>query len=650
MISKLSKDRQDEDRGKTFTRRAVIVGAVQGGLLMVLAGRLAWLQVAEGQRYKTLSDKNRINIKMITPSRGLIVDRSGLPLAENGQNFRVLLVQEQTEDLETALSHLQKLLPLTQDDVRRVLKTARKTAKFVPLEVKDNLDWEDVARIEVNLPDLPGLSIDVGEIRHYPLGEATAHLVGYVGAVNKAELEEGENDPALSLPGFQIGKTGIEKNYDKALRGSAGTAEVEVNVVGREVRELRRYGGHSGDAVQLSIDAGLQNYVQQRLGEEKSATAVVMDTMTGAVYALVSAPSFDPNLFTKGISAADWEKLLSDPGLPLNNKAVGGQYPPGSTFKMVTALAALEEGKITRNSSVFCPGHYDFGGNRFHCWKWGGHGRVDLLDALAESCDTFFYKKATDIGIDKLAEYARKLGLGSKLDFDLVEERPGLMPDKNWKMGHFGEVWRPGETIVASIGQGYIQATPLQLAVMTARLVNGGHAVKPWLTAYIGDQAGRDESWPSLGLKKHNLDLIKRGMERVVNHAKGTAHAARIAETGWQMGGKTGTAQVRRITMKERAEGILNKDLPWKYRHHALFVGYAPISKPRYACAVVVEHGGSGSAAAAPIARDILLMAQKRALAEMPVKPYGREEEKKVMAVPPKKPEPPPPSVKQEKP
>lgn len=609
-----------------------MIGALQGTILGVLGGRLAWLQVVQGSKYKTLAENNRINLKMLAPARGKIVDRFGTPLAVNDQNFRVLMIPEQTGDLEKALAALQRLIDLNQRDIQKVLKQARRQAAFVPLEVKDNLNWEDVARIEVNLPDLPGLSIDTGEIRTYPYGEATAHLVGYVGAVSASELT---GDPVLTLPGFKIGKTGIEKSFDAALRGTAGTAEVEVNVVGREVRELSRYPGTPGQKITLTIDADLQIYAQQRLAKEQSASAVIMDAYTGAVYALASNPGFDPNLFTRGLSAEKWEEMLADPGLPLNNKAVGGQYPPGSTFKMVTALAALEEGKITRNTSFFCPGHYNYGEDIFHCWKRSGHGRVDIVDALAESCDTFFYNIATEIGIDTLALYARKLGLGAKLDFELSEERPGLMPTRDWKRANLGTPWQPGETIVASIGQSFIQATPLQLAVMTARLVNGGFAVKPWMIGYIGNKPGRDATWPKLGFNKANLDLVIKGMDRVTGHPRGTAFSSQIDDPDFHMGGKTGTAQVKRITMADRLEGVQNADLPWKYRHHALFVGYAPVAAPRYACAVVVEHGGSGSATAAPIARDLLHKAQQRNPAATPLTPDG---EVAGVAMPPRKP------------
>lgn len=625
----------EKEYGESFTRRAFIIAALQGGMLTLLGGRLAWLQIAQGARYRTMAENNRINIKMLAPSRGEITDRYGTRLASNTQNFRVIIIPEQTKDLAAALSNLQKLIPLSQRDIQRVIKQAEKNASFLPLEVRDNLDWEEVATVEVNLPDLPGIAIDEGEVRNYPMVEATAHLIGYVGAVNKAE--QTGDDPLLSLPGFRIGKTGVEKTYDSVLRGTAGTAEMEINVVGREVRELNNRASQPGKKLMLTIDAGLQQYVQNRLEKERSASAVIMDARTGAVYALCSHPAFDPNVFTRGISAEQWEELLADPGLPLNNKAIGGQYPPGSTFKMVTALAALEEKIINRNTSYFCPGHFDFGDSRFHCWKRGGHGTVNVVGALTQSCDTFFYNVATQMGIDTLAGYSYRLGLGARLGLELDEERPGLIPTKNWKMGQFNEPWQPGETIVASIGQGYTLTTPLQLATMTARLVNGGWAVKPWITAYIGDKPGQEEGWAETGFKKQNIDLILEGMDAVVQSPRGTAHGSMIADERYRMGGKTGTAQVKRISREDRINGVRNEDLPWKHRHHALFVGYAPVHEPRYSCCVVVEHGVGGSVAAAPIAKDILLMAQQRDPAGIPLTPQG--ESKPRMQPPPRKPQ-----------
>ncbi|MFN3700087.1 MAG: penicillin-binding protein 2 [Alphaproteobacteria bacterium] len=603
-------NRKEQDSAKVFTRRAFVIGGIQGALLAVMGGRLAWLQIAEGRKYKMLADRNRINIKLLAPSRGEILDRYGVAMAGNSQNFRVVITPEHTKDIKTSLLSLQNHIEMDEREVQRAIEAASRVAKFVPVQVKDDLSWEEVAKIEVNLPDLPGLSIDVGERRDYLFADSTAHLIGYVGAVSESEIGE---DRLLRLPGFRIGKSGIERRYESILRGSAGTSKMEVNVVGREVRELARDNPKDGSPVILSVDSGLQHFTQERLNQEQSASAVIMDAKTGAVYALASSPGFDPNIFTKGLPASVWEELTSDPRNPLSNKAVAGQYPPGSTYKMVTALAGLESGAIKPHTRVFCPGHYDFGDNRFHCWKKGGHGSVDLVKAISESCDVFFYRVALEFGIDKLAETSRRMGLGARLDFDLPEERPGLIPDRDWKRGYFGTSWQPGETIVASIGQGYTLTTPLQLAVMTARFVNGGHAVKPWLYNYQnGMQRMEDTAWPSMNLDPEHLRIIKRGMDDVVNGPTGTARGSQIRHEGMRMGGKTGTAQVVRITAAQRAAGIQNRDLPWRQRHHALFVGYAPIDNPRYVASVVVEHGVSGSGSAAPLARDLLIETQRR--------------------------------------
>lgn len=599
------------DRSKSFTRRAFVVGAVQGAVLAVLGGRLAWLQLVEGQKYTTLADKNRINVKMTVPSRGEIVDRFGVPLALNNQNFRVLAIPEQSDNLRAALKTLSKHIDIDQRRIEKVLEEAKKTASFAPVEVTDNLSWEDVAKVEVNLPDLPGMSIDVGEIRTYPLAEATAHIIGYVGSVTAKDLEKSD-DPVLKLPDFKIGKTGLERSFEKNIRGHEGTSHMEVNVRGREVRELDARKSISGERVALSIDAELQRFTQNRLGYERSASAVIMDAHTGAIYALSSFPSFDPNLFVQGIDHGRYQEISLNPAFPFNNKAISGQYPPGSTFKMITALAALETGIATSKTIVNCPGHFEYGSDRFHCWKRSGHKWVDLEKALMKSCDTYFYELSLEIGIDRIAETARRFGLGETYNFDLREERKGLVPTKQWKMAKLGQPWRPGETIVASIGQSYTQTTPLQLAVMTSRFVNGGKAVKPWLVGYVGDKKSYQTKWPSMKLNQKHLKMIKRGMDRVVDHEDGTAYESQIEEKQWRMGGKTGTAQVKRISARERELGIRAGDDEWKYRHHALFVGYAPIDNPRYVCSVVVEHGGSGSGTAAPLARDLLRFTQER--------------------------------------
>lgn len=619
------------DRAHMFTRRAFAIGGAQGAVLAVLAGRLAWLQVAQGEKYTGMAEENRVDMKLLAPSRGEIVDRYGNPLAANKQDFEAVIVPERTDNLKKVLKRLAGIVDLSDKDIAQILEQAEKKERFVPVKVADNLEWEDVARIEVHLPRLPGVSIQAGEMRHYPRDKAFAHLVGYVGAVNEQELGDSR---VLSLPGAKIGKTGIETTYEKKLRGKAGRAQVEVNVLGREIRELNRVKPQPGKNITLSVDAELQETVHRRLSRTRSAAAVIMDVHTGAVYALASYPSFAPGQFTSGIEPPKWEALLSDPANPLTNKAVSGLYPPGSTFKMATALAGLESGVIDRHTEFHCPGHFEYGNDRFHCWKSAGHGTMRLDDAMIQSCDTYFYKASVKIGIAKIAETARKLGLGSDYDVPLKEMRSGLVPDKQWKRGRFGTKWQPGETIVAAIGQGYTQATPLQLAVMTSRLVNGGRRVEPWITGYIGDRRVHDTQWPRLDCSRQHLRIIEDAMMRAVNAPSGTAYNARIKKEGMYMGGKTGTSQIRRITEAEREAGIIDQsELPWKLRHHALFVGYAPAAEPRYAAAVVVEHGGSGSSAAAPVARDILKAAQQRAPAAVDIQPggtqAGRKPEKK---------------------
>lgn len=600
---------RDMERYKEFSRRALIIGGAQALLFGVLGARLGYLQVVERDKFQTLSDKNRISMRLVPASRGEIMDRFGVPLAINTQNFRAFLVPEQAESIETTLDRLAHLIPVTEEDKQAVLLSLDKVRPFTPILVKENLTWDDMAKVEARLPDLPGVSIDEGDFRSYPLGDATAHIIGYVGRVSESELT---GDPVEILPGFRIGKTGVEKKFDGNLRGTAGKIQAEVNVVGREIRELSRVDSQKGKRLTLTLDADLQMQCQEMLKRERSASAVVMDAITGEVYALCSWPSFDPNLFSRGIPADIWEGLLADETNPLTNKAVTGQYPPGSTFKMVTALAALEAG-ISPATHVFCPGHYMLGNGKFHCWRAGGHGSVGFEQALVQSCDTFFYEVSNRIGVDAIARMARRLGLGDKMDFDIPGEASGIIPDHEWKMKRYKQKWHRGETLNTAIGQGHTLATPLQLAAMTARLVNGGMAVRPVLVRTIEGKGNQIPEWKKIGLNPAHVKIILRGMDGVVNSERGTARGSRITEKPYSMGGKTGTAQVRRITAAMRAAGVKNEDLAWKWRHHALFVGYGPVEEPRYVTAVVVEHGVGGAKAAAPIARDILLAVQKRA-------------------------------------
>ena len=613
----MKKDR-DQERQKVLTRRALMLGAGQLGLVGALAGRLYYLQVVQADRYRVLADDNRISIRLLPPPRGEIVDRLGVPLAINEKNYCVVIVREQSGNVPVTLERLGRIIDLPEREVRRVLRDMRRKRAFVPITVRENLSWEEVSRVEVSAPDLPGISIEVGLTRFYPYAEQAAHVLGYVAAVSESELT---GDPLLELPDFRIGKNGIEKVHDQHLRGKAGTSQVEVNALGRVIRELSREEGQPGRRIEITLDMELQRFAMNRLGEE-SAAAVIMDVHNGDVLALASTPGFNPNAFNRGLTPNEWEELISNERGPLTNKAIAGQYAPGSTFKMVVALAALETGVISPGQRVFCPGHLELGDTRFHCWKRHGHGHMDMHDALKNSCDVYFYEVSKRLGIARIAAMAERLGLGQTLGFDLPGERPGLIPTREWKQARMGKPWHQGETLIAGIGQGYILTTPLQLAVMTARLVNGGIAVTPHLTRHLPGQGGlqtvalpgSEGGFPSLGIAQEHLRLVRTAMAAVTNDPNGgTAYRARIAEAGMEMGGKTGTAQVRRITMAERLTGVRkNEDLPWRHRDHALFVGYAPVNAPRYCCAVIVEHGGGGSAVAAPIARDLLIETQRR--------------------------------------
>ncbi len=606
-----SKD--DVSRERLFTRRALLLGAGQAALFSALVGRIYYLQVLESGRFRTMAEENRVSLRLLSPQRGRIVDRFGEPLAINRQNFRVLLNAEQAPNADAVLAALSEIIPLNDADRRRILREMKRRRAFVPLTVRENLTWHEVSRIEVNAPDLPGISIEVGQTRYYPFGPTAAHLIGYVAAVSEQELT---GDPLLELPGFRIGKGGVEKVHDVALRGRAGRSKVEVNAVGRVVRELDRQEGTPGGEVALTVDMALQEFATQRL-EGQSGAAALMDVHTGEVLALASVPAFEPNMFTSGISGRDWEELLQNEKAPLINKAVAGQYAPGSTFKPVVALAALAGGLVTPEQRLFCPGYLEFGDSRFHCWKKGGHGSLSMHEALAQSCDVYFYEIARRCGIDRIASMARALGLGERSGLDLPGERPGLIPTREWKLKATGVAWQQGETLVSGIGQGSVLATPLQLAVMTARIVNGGIAVRPRLTREIHGRDGgfvpRPPEPQPIGLNRAQLELVTRGMDAVVNGPRGTAAKSRLELPGVTMGGKTGTSQVRRITMSEREAGMHKlENRPWRERDHALFVGFAPVGAPRYAVAVIVEHGGGGSKVAAPIARDIMTETLKR--------------------------------------
>lgn len=598
-----------EDGLRLIGRRAAIVGGLQVAVLGALGLRLRHLQVNQGDQFRLLAEENRINLRLIPPVRGLIHDRNGRLLAGNEQNYRVVIVREDAGDVAAVLERLAQLIPLDDDQIARTLEEVRRHRPFVPVTVSERLSWEELARVAANAPALPGITPEVGLTRIYPHGPDFAHVVGYVGAVSERDLEGLETpEPVLQIPGFQIGKLGVERRMEEALRGAAGSRRIEVNAVGRVMRELDRIDGRAGANLHLTVDHRLQNFAKVRLAGQ-SAAAVVMEVESGDLLAVASAPSYDPNLFARGISVPDFQGLLDDPFRPLVDKSVQGVYPPGSTFKMVTALAALDAGVIVPEERVFCPGHMDISGRRFHCWKLSGHGRVNLVSALSESCDVYFYDICQRVGIEAINAMGHRLGLGQRFDIPMSAVAEGLNPSREWKQARRGEAWQVGDTVNASIGQGFVLATPLQLAVMTARIASG-RAVLPRLTRAIGGTETPIADTPLLGIDPAHLAVIRRGMAEVTNHQRGTAFSSRVVDPEMRLAGKTGTSQVYSITPAERAAGIrTDAQRPWNRRNHALYVAFAPETAPRIAVSVVVEHGGGGSAVAAPIARDIALYA-----------------------------------------
>ncbi len=593
----------EKEQQQLFTRRSFILGALQGGLALGLVGRLYFLQILNRRHYELLSDKNRIQSLDLLPVRGKIFDRSGVLLAGNQTTYRSLINLDEVKAVQQVLEKLKSLIEIDDQVLERIHSQLKKRRKTFALLLKENLSWEELARLELQAPDMPWLMIEKNQTRFYPHPEQTAHVVGYVSAVTEKDLA---HDSKLDLPGLKIGKSGIESTQDQLLRGQPGLKQMEVNATQRFVRTLATLDSENGQDLHLTLDFALQQAVGQILQTERSAAAVVLDVKTGAILALASHPSFNANLFTNGISKGDWQTLNTHPDRPLNNKILTGLYSPGSTFKMIVALAGLHKGVVDSQTPFYCSGHYDFHGHRFHCWNWkqGGHGTLRLESAITQSCDVYFYHLANLLGIDEIAHVAKDFGLGQMTGVELPFEKKGLIPTRSWKQLNKGQGWTPGDTINACIGQGYVLTTPIQLAKMVAIMANGFTPIEPHLL----------KKDPTLHLPLHYSDAYRRlildGMIGVVNSVRGTAYNARITQIGEEMAGKTGSTQVIRITEQQRQQNIHN-ERPYHLKEHALFVGYAPVHSPKFAVCVVVEHGGSGARAAAPLGRDILKAAQK---------------------------------------
>lgn len=597
---------RDNDKGKVLTRRTIAIMFLNMIVMVTLIFRLYYLQIYQADKYSFLADKNRISNRILTPRRGKIFDRNNIAIAINQQNFMAMIVAEQTPNIDNTLENFSKITVLTEDDIARIKKDLRRNRSFIPIRVKDNLSWDEVAKVQLNSEKIPGIFIDEGLNRHYPLGPDTAHLLSYVRYATVEDLRN-DDDPLLSIPEFRIGVDGIEKLYEKKLRGKAGNLKQEVNAFGRIMQEIKRVEGAPGDDIMLSIDSRLQQKASEAFGD-KSGAVTMLNIHTGEVLVFSSFPNFDPNILVKGMDNKEWRELERNEKAPLINKNISGRYPPGSTFKMMTALSALENKVVNKDNSSLCTGKMNLGNHTFHCWKKHGHGYVDIVEAIKHSCDIFFYEVSLKLGINNIHDTAKMFGLGEKTEIGFNGEKSGIIPSRQWKLDNFKEPWQHGESLISGIGQGYVLVTPIQLAVMTAGLTNGGYKITP---TFVKSETGEKDISKKINVKEANLELIKKGMFKSVNELGGNAFLHRFDYKGHKMGGKTGTAQVRRITMKERSSGIIKQeDLPWKFRDHGLFIGYAPHDNPKYAVAVVVEHGG-GASSAVPIASKLLLEALK---------------------------------------
>lgn len=587
-------------KAQSIAHRMIVLAVFFLLISFILIGRLFYLQVFQGEKYQLMAERNRVSIRLTLPPRGNIFDRNGVKLAGNRKTFQAIFTKEQTNDVQKTLDSFSKLIPLDAAERTRIEKEISRKRAFMPVRIKEDLTFDEISAIQLNIPDLPGISIEEGFTRFYPEKDTTTHAVGYVSLILEEDVEK--DSPLLDLPGYRIGRSGVEQSQNEWLKGTPGMRKTEVNAFGRSVRVLEDNPPVPGNDLILTIDARLQKIATQAAGEE-SASIILLDVHTGEVLALVSTPSFDPNLFNRPIPQNVWNKLINNPKRPMRNKTIADIYSPGSIFKLVVALAGLESGDITLHKQIYCSGKTKVGNQQFHCWKREGHGHLNVVEALQHSCDVYFYEISQKIGVDKISAMAARLGFGSLTGIDLVGEKAALLPTRKWKEENRHDSWRIGDTLNLSIGQGFLNATPIQMAKMAAQIANGGMEITPHLVK----KRTEIPSKKLLGLKPAHLKIIQTGMGLVMNEEGGTGYASRFNLNGQKMAGKTASTQVRRITLKEREEGIKSQDeLDWKHRDHGIFVGFAPLNKPKYAIAVVIEHGGGGARSAAPIASKIL--------------------------------------------
>ena len=592
----------------SINRRMFITGSLKFFVMIGIVSRLFFLQVKENKKYLTLSDKNRIREWKLAPVRGEFHDYFGNVIAGNFEAYQLHIVPEQVEDFRYVIYRVKDLLELTDKEFKKILKKKNEIKPWETLIVSDNLSWKKFSKINNHLYDLNGVKPVISISRNYPYKENFTHLIGYVSQANQVDIDTTEVIKKNFVPGLKVGKVGLEKSFEKQLIGTNDIERYEVNAYGRRISQLEFQKGKKGKTLQLTIDTEIQKLANELL-KDQAGSICVMDIYTGAVITMQSSPSFDPNLFVFGISRDDWQLIRNDPMKPLVNKTLQGNYSPGSTIKPIVALSALENGIINTNFTVNCRGHknpLELYGQSYHCWKKQGHGFMNLRNAMKQSCDTYFYEVARKLGVDKLSETAKKFGLGKEVFGDLFDiEKKGLIPSTQWKKNALGQSWLLGETVITGIGQGYIQTTPIQLCLMSAQIANGGYKIYPHLIVDENDKKQPLDKFTPLYENSNNIKIVQDAMFASTNEVRGTSYRSRIDDKKYQFAGKTGTAQVKKITKKDRELDLKTFEIPYEERDHALYVAFGPYKSPRYSLSIIVEHGGNGSTTAAPMAKKL---------------------------------------------
>ena len=598
-----------ENKSRLITRRMFILSSLKIAVFIGIICRLFYLQISENIKWRSLSDKNRLREWKMPPQRGIIEDYFGEKIAKNSQVFQLHMIPEDVPNLEELFFRLSKIIDFNERKKSNLIKRLKKRKPWEPIIISDNLSWSEFSRLNLFLHETPGIKPVVSIARKYIEDGSFSHIIGYVSAVSVKDLENSALLRKINIPGLKTGKNGLEKSLNEDMIGKPGLQRFEVNAYGKRIKELKFVEGTAGKNYRTTLDIDVQKFASELL-KDKSGSICVMDIYTGDIIAMVSSPTFDANKFVHGIDTKDWQDLINDDKKPLINKSIAGLYPPGSTIKPLVALSALENDVISPNTMTECKGEMELYGHKYHCWKKKGHGFLRLREGIKQSCDIYFYEVARRLGVDRLAETANKFGLGNKVFDILDEERTGLVPSTKWKLKNIGRGWLLGETLLAGIGQGYFQVTPIQLCLMTAQLANGGYKIKPKIIyneqALQSTTDASREQFGQLYRNQENVKFVLDAQFGATNEPMGTSYRSRHVKPEYIFAGKTGTSQIRSITEEERELKIKQKDLPYKRRDHALFTAFAPYKNPRYAFSVVIEHGGAGSSAAAPLAKKVI--------------------------------------------